>query len=99
MRIATALMAALALAGCGVMQPTDSELTARDWAKPGERRAAAQERIWCYRTLGRPDCTTEPIPGQEYRLIEGGPQPQTGKPLPPAASNDLAEYRRAVFGE
>jgi len=99
MRHATAFAAVLLLAGCGAMQPTDSDLTARDWAKPGVRRAAAQEQIWCYRTLGRPDCTSTPLPGQEYRLIEGGPQPGVSKPLPPDATNTLGDARRAVFGE
>ncbi len=75
------LLALLALGACADLQPTDSELTARDWAAPGAKRVTAPQAIWCYRTIGRPDCRLEPVPGQEHRLIEGGPQPPAAGPL------------------
>ena len=99
MRFFLAIVAAAALTGCGAMQPTDSDLTARDWAKPGLKRAPAQEAVWCYRTIGRPDCVNEPIPGQEYRLIEGGSQAPEAKPMPENKNASIDSARLALFGE
>lgn len=79
------------LAGCAQLQPTDSELTGRDWAKAGEKRDAAPQNIWCYRTVGRPDCYPEPLPGEEYRLIEGGVQPPPPPHLPKPATAEQDE--------
>jgi|GEM_PF-3036096 len=81
------------------MQPTSSDLTARDWAKRGEQRYADPPAIWCYRTLGRNDCFTEPQPGQEYRLMEGGAQPPMPASLPPTEEDKVKEARLFLFGE
>ncbi len=75
MRILVIAAAVLTTAACGELRPTDSELTSRDWAKPGVKRQDPQPQVWCYRTIGRPECSSTPLPGQEHRLIEGGPQP------------------------
>ncbi len=78
MRIISTLAMLLALTACEYIKPSDTRLHAIGWADRGERLPEPQAAYWCYRTLGRPDCSATPLPGQEYRLIEGGPAP-----LPP----------------
>ncbi|MGZ0187600.1 MAG: hypothetical protein ACKVH0_06280 [Alphaproteobacteria bacterium] len=75
-RLCFLLLASLLLTACEYIRPTDSELTSQNWSAAGQKREADPAFLWCYKTLGRPDCSIEPQPGQEYRLLEGGPQPQ-----------------------
>jgi hypothetical protein len=75
-RLCFLLLAPLVLTACENILPTDSELTGQNWVTAGQKREADPAFLWCYKTIGRPDCSIEPQPGQEYRLLEGGPQPQ-----------------------
>ena len=79
MRAATILCLTLLTSACAAIQPTDSELTGRGFSPEGQKREAAA--LWCYRTIGRPDCYPAPIPSEAHRLIEGGPQPPAPMPL------------------
>ena len=69
---ALSALSSVFLSAC-LPQPTDSHWTAREWAPIGEKRPADPPAIWCYQTIGKADCYHEQLPGQDYRLIEGGP--------------------------
>lgn len=96
MRARAIVILALAMSACQFVD--DNHLTARDWADRGLKREAQPGAFWCYRTLGRPECSTTPIPGQEHRLIEGGPQPPEAAPLPapPPEPTQVAGTRPAT---
>ncbi len=98
MRLALLALATLTMTACGAMQKTDSELTARGWAERGEKRQADPAAIWCYRTLGRPDCSTTPLPDQAYRLIEDGVQPPPAAPIENPAEDTLARRTKHFLG-
>ena len=80
-RMTVFMLLALTTSACQAVD--DNHLTSRDWAPRAEKRDPQPAAYWCYRTLGRPECSTTPIPGQEHRLIEGGPLPPEASPLPP----------------
>lgn len=61
--IALLLPALLAVAGCA---RTEGETLARDWIKPDLQTARAP--LYCYSTIGRPDCHANPIAEEEGRL-------------------------------
>lgn len=61
-RTAVALMAvALILGGCGYSEDVVPDTV----LLPGEEIS----ELWCYRTLGPPECFMEPQPGEEGRLL------------------------------
>lgn len=90
--ISALALSSFLLAGCVLPHPTDSHLTARDWAPIGEKRAANPPGVWCYETIGKADCYTERLPAQDYRLIEGGPtaKPQDMRLTPWLAPPEIA---------
>lgn len=81
LRAGVIALAALSASACNTID--DNHLTSRDWAERGVKREARPDGFWCYRTLGRPDCSVTPRPGQEHRLIQGGRQPAEAAPFPP----------------
>jgi hypothetical protein len=58
MRIASLLLATMALASCAGPAP---------WL-------AERGVVYCYRTLAAPDCYRDPLPGAEDRLIAAAPE-------------------------
>ncbi|HET8726162.1 MAG TPA: hypothetical protein VFO41_01515 [Alphaproteobacteria bacterium] len=56
-----AVLALGCLAGCGRSNPV--------YINPDPSEMAAAEPVYCYRTLGIPDCYAEPQPGPPNRLI------------------------------
>lgn len=83
MRLTAILCLSLLASACQTIPLTDNYIRSNGWAKRGEQRQAQPAAYWCYRTIGRPECSTTPIPGQEHRLIEGGMQPPAPAPFPP----------------
>ena len=61
-RMAVALLA-VALAACG--RAYDEDEVPQTVLLPGE----AVDELWCYRTLGPPECFMRPQPGEEGRLF------------------------------
>lgn len=57
------LLPVLLLAGCA---RTEGETLARDWIRPDVQ--AARAPLYCYATLGRPDCHAFPIAEEDGRL-------------------------------
>lgn len=63
---------AASLGACGVdatsaYQPTEAQ---RHWQdRFGPRYVVTQPLVYCYATIGRPDCYAAPVPGWEQRLI------------------------------
>lgn len=90
----------LALSAC-IPQPPDSHWTARDWASIGDKHPADPPEVWCYQTIGKPDCYTERLPSQDYRLIEGGPvaNPKNMSAAPPPAEPQASEPKLAAKPE
>ena len=82
MRLPAIICLSLLASACQTIPLTDNYIRANDWAKRGDQREAQPVAYWCYRTIGRPECSTTPIPGQEHRLIEGGMQPPAPAPFP-----------------
>ncbi|MGF1627524.1 MAG: hypothetical protein ACFCVH_21810 [Alphaproteobacteria bacterium] len=61
-RTAVALMAAtLTVAGCGYSE----DVVPATVLLPGQQVS----ELWCYRTLGPPECFMAPQPGEEGRLL------------------------------
>lgn len=87
MRITTgfAITLLLALGACGAPHPTEQISTDRFVGTQarlfGTPQAPTQE-VYCYRTRGVAECTSRPIGGQEYRIINyfdgTGPTPRRG---------------------
>jgi hypothetical protein len=78
------------LAGCGRWYgapPTETGILSYDWVKPDKR--PAPDPLYCYETIGRPDCFASPEAGRAL-LGHYGPtpaaqsQPDPGSPMPGA---------------
>jgi hypothetical protein len=78
-RLVLAVSGALALASCiddplSRYYPTESQRYLRD--SFGPRYQVTGPPVYCYATIGDPDCYAVPVPGWEHRLIAHyGPRP------------------------
>lgn len=80
MRTASTIVLLLTLAACESPGNGEARILARDWLRAEIRPNPAP--LYCYGTLGRPDCHEAPIP-QEQNRLKGyyGPPPLA---VPPA---------------
>lgn len=92
MRACILLAVLLAASGCAAIKPSDTTLRETGWADRGDRREVQPAAVWCYRTIGRPDCSHVRLPGQEYRLIHEGANPP--RPAPMVMDSDAARRAR-----
>lgn len=100
MRVPAILCLGFLAAACQTIPLSDNYIRSSDFAERGERREAQPAAYWCYRTIGRPECSKTPLPGQEHRLIEGGLQPAAPPPypMPPAKPAQKASAGAAADG-
>lgn len=71
----------LVLMGCDGSGLTSSEnIISSGWARVSNEDSDGQEPLYCYKTIGTPDCYTTPDPSRSSQLVSVYPAKNTARP-------------------
>lgn len=94
----------LILAGCNGKGYRDAEsILEEGWANVRTEDVAQSEQIYCYKTLGTPDCYTTPDPSRASQLVSLVPAPKShhhhaaaDAPYKSSVDHDIKAYEKAL---